>query len=72
MTVSGRLSIAATDGPLFYENVSSESLSSSSCAPHVEPAASSRLRRCCAMAGRGLETWELDVSARQSVRSSNN
>ena len=72
MTVSARLSIATTDDPLFYENVSSESLSSSSFAPPVEPAASSCLRRCYGMAGRGLALWELDVSARQSVRSSNN
>jgi hypothetical protein len=45
---------------LTYENVSSESLKSVSYAPPVETAASSCLRRCCAMAGLGLELWELD------------
>ncbi len=60
VTVTGRLTIPTTEGPLTYENVSSESLKSVSYAPPVETAASSCLRRCCAMAGLGLELWELD------------
>jgi len=60
VTVTGRLSIPTADGPLLYENVSSEPLKSASHAPPVETAASSCLRRCCAMAGLGLQLWELD------------
>jgi hypothetical protein len=61
VTVTGRLSITTADGPLVYENVSSESLKTTSHAPPVECAASACLRRCCAMAGLGLELWELDL-----------
>ena len=60
VTVTGRLTVPTADGPLVYENVSSESLSGTSFAPPVETAASSCLRRCCAMAGLGLELWEVD------------
>ena len=60
VAVTGRLTVSTADGPLVYENVSSESLSSSSYAPPVETAASSCLRRCCAMAGLGLGLWESD------------
>ena len=38
-------------GPVVFENVSSEPLKSASHAPPVETAASSCLRRCCALAG---------------------
>jgi len=61
VTVTGRLTVPTADGPLVYENVSSESLKSTSHAPPVETAASSCLRRCCAMAGLGLELWEVDL-----------
>jgi hypothetical protein len=61
VAVTGRLTIPTADGPLVYENVSSESLSGASFAPPVETAASSCLRRCCAMAGLGLELWEMDA-----------
>lgn len=60
VAVTGRLTIPNEDGALVYENVSSEALKSSSHAPPVETAASSCLRRCCAMAGLGLELWEVD------------
>lgn len=60
VAVTGRLTVPTADGPLVYENVSSESLSGSTFAPPVETAASSCLRRCCAMAGLGLELWEMD------------
>ena len=60
VAVTGRLTVPTTDSPLVYENVSSESLSGGSFAHPVETAASSCLRRCCAMAGLGLEMWELD------------
>jgi len=61
VAVTGRLTIPTADGaPLVFENVSSECLAGSSFAPPVETAASSCLRRCCAMAGLGLELWELD------------
>jgi len=62
VAVTGRLTIP-TGGhgdPLVFENVSSECLAGSSFAPPVETAASSCLRRCCAMAGLGLELWEVD------------
>ena len=60
VTVTGRLTVPTADGPLIFENVSSELLKSGSFAPPVETAASSCLRRCCAMAGLGLQLWELD------------
>ena len=60
VAVTGRLTIPTTEGELIYENVSSEPLKSASHAPPVETAASSCPRRCCAMAGLGLELWELD------------
>jgi hypothetical protein len=60
VAVTGRLTIPTDDGPLVYENVSSEALKSSSHAPPVETAASSCLRRCCAMAGLGLQLWEVN------------
>jgi hypothetical protein len=60
VAVTGRLTVPTADGPLIYENVSSESLTSNSFAPPVETAASSCLRRCCAMAGLGLELWEIE------------
>ncbi len=59
VTVTGRLTVPTAEGPLVYENVSSEPLKGGSYAPPVETAASSCLRRCCAMAGLGLELWEL-------------
>lgn len=60
VAVTGRLTIPTDGAPLVYENVSSESLTATSFAPPVETAASSCLRRCCAMAGLGLELWEVD------------
>lgn len=60
VTVTGRLTLPTSDGPLVFENVSSEPLKATSYAPPVETAASSCLRRCCAMAGLGLQLWELD------------
>ncbi len=60
VAVTGRLTIPTADGTLVYENVSSESLSGGCFAPPVETAASSCLRRCCAMAGLGLSLWEVD------------
>ncbi len=60
VTVVGRLTVPTLDGALVYENVSSERLDASSFAPPVETAASSCLRRCCALAGLGLSAWEGD------------
>ena len=60
VTVVGRLTVPTSDGVLTYENVSSERLDGGSFAPPVETAASSCLRRCCALAGLGLELWEAD------------
>jgi hypothetical protein len=58
VSVTGRLTIPTTDGPLLFENVASESLNGSSHAPPIECAASAALRRCAACAGLGLELWE--------------
>lgn len=60
VAVTGRLTVPTSDGPLVFENVSSEPLKSASHAPPVETAASSCLRRCCALAGLGLSLWEVE------------
>lgn len=60
VAVTGRLTVSTSDGALVFENVSSEPLKSASHAPPVETAASSCLRRCCALAGLGLSLWEVD------------
>ena len=60
VTVTGRLTVQTAEGTLVYENVSSEPLNSNNHAPPVETAASSCLRRCCALAGLGLSLWEVD------------
>ena len=54
--VSGRLTIPTEDRVLTYDAVSSERLDSKF-APPIETAASSCLRRCCALANLGLEMW---------------
>jgi hypothetical protein len=61
VTVTGRLTVPTTEGSLVYENLSSEPLKRGCYAPPVESAASSCLRRCCAMAGLGLGLWELEI-----------
>ena len=58
VVVTGRLSIPTTDSLLHYSAVSSEPLEGRvSHAPPTEVAASSCLRRACALAGLGLELW---------------
>ncbi len=54
--VSGRLTIPAGNGTLSYDAVSSEPLSSPG-APPIETAASSCLRRACALSSLGLSLW---------------
>lgn len=57
VVVTGRLSIPTTDGLLHFSAVASESLNGKSMAPAVETAASSCLRRACALSGLGLDLW---------------
>jgi hypothetical protein len=54
--VSGRLTVPAGTKTLTYEAVSSEPLNGSG-APPIETAASSCLRRACALSGLGLDLW---------------
>jgi len=56
LVVSGRLRIPSGEGYLTYDAVSSEPMNTRG-APPVETAASSCLRRACALAGLGLELW---------------
>ena len=56
VVVSGRLTVPVGDGEVSYDAVSSELLETKG-APPVETAASSCLRRACALAGLGLELW---------------
>ena len=56
VVVSGRLTIPMGDGEVTYDAVSSEPLETKG-APPVETAASSCLRRACALANLGLELW---------------
>ena len=58
VVVTGRLSVPDEEGTLTtYDAVASEPLESASQAPPVETAASSCIRRACALAGLGLELW---------------
>lgn len=57
VVVSGRLTIATSDGVLHYCGVASEALDSASYAPPVESAASGALRRAAALAGLGLDLY---------------
>ncbi len=54
--VSGRLTIPAGSKTLTYDAVSSEPLNGVGARP-IETAASSCLRRACALSGLGLELW---------------
>ncbi|MDC0302998.1 hypothetical protein OAL13_00075 [bacterium] len=56
VVVSGRLKIPMGEGEVSYDAVSSEPLETKG-APPIETAASSCLRRACALAGLGLELW---------------
>ena len=56
VVVTGRLTINCSDGELIYEAVSSEPLIGSF-APPIETAASSCVRRACALAGLGTNLW---------------
>jgi hypothetical protein len=56
VVVSGRLKIPSAEGFVTYDAVSSESINTKG-APPVETAASSCLRRACALAGLGLDLW---------------
>lgn len=56
VAVSGRLTIHCSDGDLVYEAVSTELLEGTY-APPVETAASSCVRRACALAGLGTNLY---------------
>ena len=56
VVVSGRLTVDCSDGQLTYEAVSSEPIQGSF-APPIETAASSCVRRACALAGLGTNLW---------------
>ena len=56
VVVSGRLTVHCSDGDLVYEAVSSEPVTTFG-APPVETAASSCIRRACALAGLGTNLW---------------
>ena len=56
IVVSGRLTIHCSDGDLIYEAVSSEAVATHG-APPIETAASSCIRRACALAGLGTSLW---------------
>ena len=57
VVVTGRLTIPTQDSLLHYSAVASEPLHGGSQAPAAETAASSALRRACALAGLGLDLW---------------
>jgi len=56
VVVTGRLSIPSGNTTLTYDAVSSEPMETKG-APPIETAASSCLRRACALAGLGLDLW---------------
>lgn len=56
VVVSGRLTIDCSDGKLIYDAVSSEPIDGAF-APPVETAASSCVRRACALAGLGTNLY---------------
>lgn len=56
IVVSGRLTIHCSNGDLIYEAVSSEPIATPG-APPIETAASSCIRRACALCGLGTSLW---------------